>query len=127
MGVFTPEGLPLFGFAEVEGAEVAEGVAAGGAPAHAAAAEAEVDDGLAGALHRSGADLPALGQVAWVIHLVLMVAKVVGFAAMRFTNGVAFAGQVECFKRVEHRRAPFVLQLVATLLQPLLPLVAAFP
>src|SRR5438552_13760638 len=124
--MFAPEGFPLVGFAEVEGAEVAEGVAARAAPAHSAAAKAEVDNGLTGAFHGSGADLPALGQIVRVIHLVLMIAKVVRFAAIGFANGVAFAGQVECFERVQHRRTPGVLQLVTTLVQPLLPLVAAF-
>lgn len=77
--VIFPERFPLVALAEEEGAELADGVAAGGAPAHAAAGEAVVDDGFASAFDRAGADLPALAQVIGIVHFVFVVSEIVSF------------------------------------------------
>src|SRR5690242_615854 len=95
--------------AKEQGAEMAEGVAAGGAPTHAAAGQAVIDDGFAGALDGTRADLPALAQVVRIVHLVLMITEVVRLATVDFAYRVAFAADIERFQMRAHRRAAFRL------------------
>src|SRR5215213_5350521 len=118
----APEGVPLAAFAEVEGAEVADGVAAGRPPAHAAAAQSVADHRAAGAFHGARADLPAGGHVARVIHLVMVVAEVGGHAALSLADGLATAGQVERLQLGQHSCAAGVLELMTALVEPSLAL-----
>ena len=80
--VGSPEIVPLIGLAEQEGAEVAHGVGAALAPAHASPLQSLSDEPLAAGFHRSGADLPPHGPVARIVHLMLMVAEVLQLLVM---------------------------------------------
>src|SRR4051812_4900720 len=72
----VPESGPLSLFAAVERADVAEGMRAGFAPAHARAFEPLADHRLAGALHDPAAYLPSLRQILRVLHPVQVVAEI---------------------------------------------------
>ena len=73
---------------------------------------------LARALHRPAADLPALGQVARVVHPMHLVAEVRHHLAVNLPHGPRLAPQVQPAQRRQHRPASLVLQPVAPLLPP---------
>ncbi len=81
--VSFPEVFPLSSLAEIEGAEMANGVGAVFAPAHAAPFEPIGDHRFAGALDGAGADLPAVGDISGIIHAMLMILKVTQAVGMR--------------------------------------------
>ena len=90
-------GTPLPGFAEEQGTEVAHRGGAAFFPAHACSIEALRDEALAAGFNRSGADLLAAGEVAWVVHAVLMVAEVLSLFPIDFAPPTAPAPGVELF------------------------------
>src|SRR5262245_43377143 len=61
-----PVGAPVVG--EADGAEVEDGVGAGGGPAHTGLLHAVLDEVAAGALNDAGADGPAACEVQVVAH-----------------------------------------------------------
>ena len=83
--------------AEVEGSEVADGVGSVFAPAHAAPFEAIAHHGLAGALHRTAADLPAVRQITRVVHPMLVVLEVPQAVGMRLPCGRQVRREIDQF------------------------------
>ncbi len=106
----------MVGVAEEEGAEVAHGVGAAFFPAHAGAFESLRDEALAAGLDRSGADLPAVGEVARIVHPMLMVAEVLGLLPIGLTPPSAPAFGVELLPLGQERGAAGVLQVMTPLL-----------
>ena len=116
-----PEGVPAGGFAEVEGAEVADGVRPVLAPTHSAAFQPIAHHRLAGRLHRAGADLPTVANVGRIVHAVFVIAEVLHRLAMHFPNRrrgraqgpvppavVAPSGRLRVSSDDTRRRATFV-------------------
>src|SRR5438270_13351739 len=72
----APEGVPLIGVAAVQGAQVGHRVGTLLAPTHPAQAQPLVDYRLARRLHRPAGDLPAVAQIARIVHPLHVVAQV---------------------------------------------------
>ena len=102
----------MTGLAEVQRAEVADGVGAVFAPPHTAALESIGNHCLAGALHGAGADLPTIGQIAWVVHAMPMVLEVTHTVGAGGAGRGGTAAELKLFERSQHTRASFVLELV---------------
>jgi hypothetical protein len=92
---------------------VAEGVGSGFAPAHAAAFEPIANDGFAGGFHGTGTDLPALGEIAGVVHPMAMIAKVRELLAVALADRLAAIAQIQALQARQNRSAAFVFQAVA--------------
>lgn len=95
---------------------MAHGVGAAFFPAHAGAFEALGDEAFAAGLDGAGADLPAVGEVAWVVHSMLMVAEVLSLFAIDLAPPAAPAPGIELFPLRQEGRAPCVFQLMTPLL-----------
>lgn len=74
-------------FALVQSPEVADRVGSFEAPAHATLFQTASHHGFAGRFDGAGADLPAIGAIAGVVHLVNMVTKVTEVLGMRLACG----------------------------------------
>src|SRR5580693_8916535 len=107
-----PESFPLVGFAEVQGAQVADGVGTLFAPAHATAFEPPADNRFAGRLDRTRANLPTVRLIRRVVHALKVVAQVLRFLAMRFANRRRAIVERQLFERGEQRRSAFLLHLM---------------
>ena len=90
------------------------------APAHAAAFEPVAHHRFAGRFHRTGADLPAIADVGWIIHAVLMIAEVHNLLPMDFSNGWGSIVQVQFFQPSAYGWTAFVFQAMTCVIEPCL-------
>src|SRR5262245_61021195 len=81
-------------------------------PTHAATFHAQADNRLASALHRAGANLPALGHVTRIIHAMHLASKVTHHLVPTRPR-----------RRTTHRQTPQLLQdhRTALVLEPMAP------
>ena len=93
--------------------EVAHGIGAALAPAHAGAFETLRDDSFAGRFDWAGADLPAVGDLAGIIHFVFVVHEVLQFLPVTFPAVVGPIVHIELFPSLAQRAAAFVFKRVA--------------
>jgi hypothetical protein len=118
VGGRIPERFPTDGLAEVEGAKVTNGICPIFTPTHSATLQSVAYDRLAGRFHRARTNLPAVADVGWVVHAVLVIAKVLHHSAMLFPKHRRGCGKVQFLQTSSHRRAAFVFQSLAHIVQP---------
>ena len=100
-GEGKPEGFPLAGLGEEEGAQVTDRVGAVAAPAHAAAFQTRVDDSLAGRFHWAATDRPTLLLIIRIVHAMDVVDDVLSLATMDFHDRGIAARQIELIQRLQ--------------------------
>jgi len=91
---------------------VAHGVGAALAPAHAGSLESLGNQPLAARFHRAGTNLPTAGNIAGVVHAVLVIAEVLDLLTIDFTLRCAPAVDLQLLPLRQQGAAPFVLELV---------------
>lgn len=98
-----PQGVVASGL--VEGAEGEDGVEAGDGPVHAGAFGSLFDDGVAGGFDVAGADVVAVGFEVGVLHAVVVVGEVAGFAGGVGDQAGCVGWQVEGVAAADLERA----------------------
>src|SRR5438552_19118603 len=109
----VPKGVPLPGLAAEQRPQVADGVRALLAPAHARALQTLAHHRFASRFDGARADLPTSGPIRWVIHAMRVVGEIAQRAPVALPRRRRLAAPIQPAQLGPQRRAPLAFDPLA--------------